>query len=150
MPGYIIILQLCITNDDHIMDGSWDTEREQHNFLLLCTIACPSTPLITRKIKILEKIKKSLGDIIILHKHTKTHDYMLYCSWYMVRGGCNLHSSFWSIFCPNTPLTAQNTKVKRKWKKYLDVSSFYTCASKITITWCTLSGLWCANIAGWM
>ena len=29
---------------------------------------------------------------------------------------CNLHFSFWAIFCPFTPLTAQKTKIKKKEK----------------------------------
>ena len=41
------------------------------------------TPLTTQKIKILKKMKKAPGDIIILHKCTKNHDLMLYCSWDM-------------------------------------------------------------------
>ena len=39
------------------------------------------TPLTVRKIKISKKkMKKIPGDIIILHKYTKNHDHMLYCS----------------------------------------------------------------------
>ena len=66
------------------------------------------TPLTAWKIKI-EK-KKTPGDIIILHKCTKNHDYMLYCSWDMARDGCNCYFSFWAIFCPFTPLTVQKIK----------------------------------------
>ena len=66
------------------------------------------TPLTAWKIKI-EK-KKTPGDIIILHKCTKNHDYMLYCSWDMARDRCNCYFSFWAIFCPFTPLTVQKIK----------------------------------------
>ena len=35
-----------------------------------------------------KKIKKAPGDIIILHKCSKNHDHMLYCSWDMGRDRC--------------------------------------------------------------
>ena len=57
-PGDIIILQLCITNHNHIMYGSWDME----NFMLFWTILCtfPLPPLTTLKIKRLKKWKKQM------------------------------------------------------------------------------------------
>ena len=33
-PGDIIILYLCITNDDHIMYGSWDMKCDWQNFFV--------------------------------------------------------------------------------------------------------------------
>ena len=47
-----------------------------------------------------KKMKETSGDIIILHKCPKNHDYMLYCSWNMACDGCNCCFSFWAIFCP--------------------------------------------------
>ena len=41
---------------------------------------------------------------------------MLYCSWDMVQDNCN-HFSFWAIFCPFTPRTAQKVKISKKKKK---------------------------------
>ena len=53
-----------------------------------------------------EKLKqKTPGDIIILHKCSKNHDHMLYCSLDMVCDGCNCYFSFWAIFCPFPSLT---------------------------------------------
>ena len=57
-PGDIIILQICTINDNLLMHGSWDMERDRQNFLLLWTIFCPFTPLWTQKMKILKKWKK--------------------------------------------------------------------------------------------
>ena len=57
------------------------------------------------KIKILKKIKKTPGDVIILHKGTKNHDHMLQCSPDTIRGKCNVYFSLWAIFFPFTPLT---------------------------------------------
>ena len=58
-----------------------------------------------------EKLKKAPGDIIILHKCTKNHDHMLYCSLDMARNGFNCYFSFWAIFYPFTSLTAQKIKI---------------------------------------
>ena len=86
------------------------------------------------KIQNFEKMKKSPGDVIILHKCTKNDDHMLYCSWYMVHDGRN-YFSFWATFClftaPNHPKT-QNFK---KWKKYLEILSLYTCVPEIMTRW---------------
>ena len=61
-------------------------------------------------------MKKTRGDDIILHKCTKSYDHMVYCSWDMEHDRCN-YFSFWDIFCPFTPLTAQKIKISKKWKK---------------------------------
>ena len=60
-----------------------------------------------------KKMKKTPRDVIILHKCTKNHDHMLYCSWDMACDGCDCYFSFWAIFCPYPPPlpTAQ-----KKWK----------------------------------
>ena len=64
-----------------------------------------------------EKIKKPSGDIIILHMCTKNYDQMIYASWDIVRDRCNCYFSFWAIFCPFTPPTAQKIMILNKWKK---------------------------------
>ena len=46
---------------------------------------------------------------------------------------CNCYFSFQAIFCPFTPLTAQETKISKQLKKILDISSFYTILPKIMI-----------------
>ena len=83
-----------------------------------------------QKNKILKKIKTAHGDIIILHKCAKNHDHMLYCSWDMAHDTCN-YFSFWAIFCPFPPVTAQKTKISKKWKKCWEISSFYICVPKL-------------------
>ena len=61
----------------------------------------------------IKKKKKIPGDIIILHKCTKNHDHMLYCSWDVARDTCNCYFSFWAIF---TLLTAQKIKYSKNEK----------------------------------
>ena len=76
-----------------------------------------------------EKLKTTPEDIIILHKCNKNHDHMLYCSWDMVRDGCN-YFSFWAIFCPFTSLTAQKIITKK---------------TKIMIICYTVPEIWCVT-----
>ena len=45
--GDIIILHICTKNDNHMMYGSWDMERDRQNFLSFWTIFCPFTSLST-------------------------------------------------------------------------------------------------------
>ena len=91
-------------------------------FFVILEHFLPICPLKPWKIKILEKWKKTTGDVIILHNFTKNQDHMLYCSWDMASDGCNCYFSFWTIFCPFTsfpltPLTGQKMKLSKKIKK---------------------------------
>ena len=128
-PGDIIILHKYTKNYDHMLYCSWDVVRDRCNcyfsFLLYLTfyhLPPPSHPAQKMKIskkqstkqpKTAQKMKtprkwkkkkKTPGDII-LHKCTKKHDHMLYCSWDTVHDRCH-YFSFWAIFCPLTFLTA--------------------------------------------
>ena len=53
-------------------------------------------PLKAKKNKILKKLRKTNGDIITLHKWTKKHDHMLYCSLDMAGNRCHCDFSFWA------------------------------------------------------
>ena len=55
-------------------------------------------------------MKKRPADIIILHNYTKNYEYRLYRFWDMARDECNFYSSFWTVFCSFTPLTAQKNQ----------------------------------------
>ena len=57
-------------------------------------IFCPFTPLTPWKMKISKMKKKTPGDIIILHKCTKNHDNLLYCSRDMAHDRCNSYFHF--------------------------------------------------------
>ena len=81
-------------------------------FLSLWTIFCTNNP----KNKNFEKLTKRPGNIIILHKCTKNHDHMLYCSLDMTRNRFN-YFSFWASFYFFTSLTAQKIKIFLKMKK---------------------------------
>ena len=66
----------------------------------------------------------------------------IYYSWDMACDRCNCYFSFWAIFCPFTPLTAQKIKILKKWKKHLEISSFYTSVPKIMIICYTVPEIW--------
>ena len=115
-PGDIIILHKCTKNQDHMLYCSWDMAHHRYNcYFSFWTILYPFTLLTAPKKEDFTKMKKTPGDVIILHKCTKNHDYVLYCSWDMVRDRCN-YFSFWANFCPFTPLTAWKMKIFKKWK----------------------------------
>ena len=80
----------------------------------------PFFALLPPKNQHFQKLKKTPGDII-LHKCTKNHDHMLYCSWDMARDGCN-YFSFWAIYCP---FTTQKIKFLKN-EKHLEISSFHS------------------------
>ena len=90
-----------------------------------------------------EKMKIMSIDTILL-MCTINQNHMMYPFWHME---CDRHKffSFSAIFCPVTFLTAWKIKISKKWKTYPEISSFYTCAPKIMIRWCTVPEKWCAT-----
>ena len=62
---------------------------QQTEFFVILDHFLPFYPPNNPKNQNFEKMKKTPGDIIILHKCTKNHDHMLHCSWDMARDGCN-------------------------------------------------------------
>ena len=59
----------------------------------------------------------------------------------MAHDGCNCYFSFWAIFQPFSPLTAQKNENEKKKKKHLDIS-FYTSVPKIMIICSTVPEIW--------
>ena len=137
MPRDIIILHMCTINDNHMMYSSYNMKCDRQNFLSFSTVFCLFTPLTTQKIKILKKMKKKSGDIIILHMCTINDNHMMYGSWDMKHDRQNV-LSFLTVFCNFTPpsLKTQKIKILKNWKKNLKILSFYTGASWMTIKQC--------------
>ena len=71
---------------------------------------------------------------------------MLYCSWDMARGRCNCYFSFWTIFCPSTPLNSpknKNLTKKKKKKKPGDVIILHKCTKNYNhMVYCSWYGVW--------
>ena len=98
-PGCIIILHKCTKIHDHMLYCSWDMACDGCNcYFSIWTTFCSFTTLTCLKNENFKKMEKASGDVIILHKCTKNYDHILYCSWDMVRDGCNCYFSFWAIF----------------------------------------------------
>ena len=123
--GYIIILQMCTKYHNHMMYGSWDMEWERQKILSFRTISCPfTTPthhtLLIPKIKCLEILS------FYTYMCTINEDHMIYGSW---NKRCDRQTflSFWAIFCPFSLLKTLKIKTLKKWKKNLEILSFYTC-----------------------
>ena len=112
----------------------------QTEFLSLWTVFWPPYPTLpislwTQKIKILEK--QALEDIIILQMFTLNDSHMIYGFSDME---CNRQKflSFWTVFCPFTPLITQV-------KKPLEITSFYNNVPKIMILCYTVPEIWCVT-----
>ena len=122
-PWDIIISHKCTKNHDHTVYGSWDMTCDRCTcYFSFWAILVHFTSLTAQKMKMSKKMKKTPGDVIILHKSTKNHDRMLYCPWDMARDICNCHFSFWAIFCPFNPpapfpphLTPKKIKILKNW-----------------------------------
>ena len=95
--------------------GSWNIRCDRQKYLSFWTIFCHFSPLTTQKIKLL-KLKKTLGDITILHICTINENHMMYGYWDME---CDMTESlsFWTTSCPFTPLRTHKIEILKKWKK---------------------------------
>ena len=103
--GDIIILLMCTKNHNHMMYGSWD-------FLSLLVIFCSFTPRTTRKIKILNNWK-STWRYYFTYVHHKWQSYS--CMVPDIWSATNKNFlSFWTVFCPFTPLTTHKIKILLK------------------------------------
>ena len=63
-------------------------------------------------------MKKTSGDIINLHMYTINDNHMMCGSWDMKLYRQNF-LSFWTVFCPFSPLTIRKIKILKNWKKAL-------------------------------
>ena len=76
-PGDIIILHRCTINDNHMMYGSWDNEHDTNFFCHFW----PFFALLTSwKKQNFAKLKKTPGDIIILHMCSINDNHMMFGS----------------------------------------------------------------------
>ena len=147
-PEYIIILQMCTTNNNHMMHFSWDMKRDAQKFLSFWTISdhflpfCPFFAPNNPKNQSFAKMKKNRGDII-LQKCTINYNQMIFICYavpWIVCNGCNCYFSFWVIFCP---FTSKNQNLQKNWKDCMDISSFYNSVPKIMIICYTVPEIWC-------
>ena len=123
LAGDIVTLHRCTKNQDHMMYASWDMECDRHNFVIQGHFL-PFNPLITQKIKFLEKC---LG-ISSFHSCVP----QMTIIWCMVPeiGSMtdNIFCHLWTIFSfyRNSPVNQNFGKMKKK-QQHLEILSFYTC-----------------------
>ena len=115
----------------------WKNKKNtwRYSFLSFWTAFCPFN---NPKNQNFVKITKHPWDIIIVHMCNINDNHVMYRSWDKERDGHNF-SLFWTIFCTFTPLTTRKIKILKKWKKLLEILSFYTCVPYVTIIWCMVS-----------
>ena len=99
--------------------------RDGCNYFSFWAIFCLFTLLTARKMKIFFKMKKTPGDIIILHKCTRNHDHMLHCSLYMARDTGNFYFSFWVFFALLPPTSQKNQKNEKNTWRYHHFTHVY-------------------------
>ena len=90
---------------------------QQTEFFVILDHFLPFYPSNNPKNQNFEKMKKLPGDIIILHRCNINDNHMMYGSW------DTEHDRL-----PFYPLTTQKIIILKKWKKHLEILSFYTCA----------------------
>ena len=83
---------------------------QQTEFSVIMDCFLPFFPPMDPENQNFEKMKKTLEDIIILQMFTINDSHMIYGFSDME---CNRQNflSFWTIFCPFTPLTTQKIKI---------------------------------------
>ena len=123
-PGGIIILNMSTINENHMVYDSWDMEHNRQNFFSFWTIFCTFTPasVTTQRCK----MKKTPGDIIILHKCTINDNHMIYGSWdinYNRQIFFVILGHFLPFYPPNSP---KNENIK-KMKTSADIIILHKC-----------------------
>ena len=138
-PGDII-LHVCTINDNQMMYGSWDIESDSQIFLSFWTIFCHFTHQTTKNIKILKKWKNIWRYYHITHVYHKlqSHDvwFLRYRVW---------QTEFFVIldnFLPIYLLKTKKIRISKKWKKHLEISSFYKSVPTIMIICYTVPEIW--------
>ena len=105
--------------------GMWQT-----GFFVILDHFLPYYPPNNPENQNFDKMKKIVGDNIILHMCTKDPNHTKYGSW-DTESDIQFFCHFGPFFCPFIPLITWKIKILKKWKKHLELSSFYTCVPNI-------------------
>ena len=112
-------------------------------FFVILDLFLPFYPPNNTKNQNFGRLKKVPGDTIILHKCTKNHDHMLYCSLDMARNGFNCYFSFCYFLPFYLPNSSNNQNLEKVKKNPLEISSFYKNVPKIMILCHNVLEIWC-------
>ena len=110
----IISLHLCTKNVHDMIYSFWDKERDRLKPVILgqfLSVYPPNTPPPPKEYNF-EKLKNTVGDIILLHMCTKNHNHMTNGSW-----DTEWDRIFFPAPLPLRPLLILKTKYLKKWKK---------------------------------
>ena len=109
---------------------------QQTEFFVILDHFLPFYPLTTPKIKILKNWKKHLN---MLSFYTSAPQMTII--WCMVPEICDGQNflSFWTVFCPSTPLTTWKIKIFKNWKKK---NKKKTHRDIIILHMCTINDVW--------
>ena len=132
-----IILHMCTINNNHMMYGSWDMERDRQKFCHFGPLFALLSPKQPKKSKFWINEKTTWR---YYHFAYVYHKWQSYDVWLLRYGVCDRQNFllFWTVFCPFTPLTTRKIKILKKWKQNLEILSFYTCVPQMTIIWCMI------------
>ena len=133
--GDIIILQKCTKNHDHMLYCSWDMTCDRCNYFSFWAIFCPFTPLKVKKLKISKKWKKNKQEISSFYTSIQKITIIWSNGSWDIKQDRQNFLWFWAIFWPftTTPLTTRKIKILKKWKKFLEILSFYASVPRIMI-----------------
>ena len=119
-------------------------------YFSLWVIFCPLNPKnqILKKWKKLMEIASFYTSVGIASFNTSVPQIMIICYtlpeiWHMTDVTVIFHFGLFFALLP--PTSPKNENFKKKWKKGLEISSFYTCTPKIMISWCTVPEIWCVT-----
>ena len=116
-------------------------KRDGQNFLSFWTVFLPFYLPNNPKNQNFGKLKKTLGDIIILQMCTINNNQMIVVP-EILSVTDRFFCYFGSLFALLPPLTTQNIKTLKKFKKTLEILSFYTRVPKIRIICYTDPKIW--------
>ena len=128
----IIILHMCTKNHNHIMYGSWDTEWDRQNFLSFWTIFCPFALYKNQNFNI---EKNTWRYYHFTHLHHKWQS----CDVWFLSYGVQWTEFFIILDCFLLFYPPKQPKKSKFWKNEkngMDILSFYTGVTQMTIIWC--------------
>ena len=116
---------MCPINDSHMMHDPWDMECNRQNYFVILDHFLPFYLSNNLKSQNFEKMKKTPGDITILHRRNINHNHTMHGSW---DTKCNRQNFllFWAIFCPFT----RKSKFWKNEKNIRDNIILYMCTLK--------------------
>ena len=134
-PENIITLHTCTINDDHMMYASWVMKRDRQNFLSFWSVFLPFYPPPTNlENQNIEKMKKKAWRY---YDFTQVyHKWQSYNVWFLRYEAWQTEFlSFWTAFCPFTPLTTQKIKILKNWRYPGGITILHMCTKIMIISY---------------